>query len=96
MDAKRLQKLESIAKKIASEQILSSLTDEEDIFGIITITKVKVSTDLSYIDIYVSSMKKKEDLCKTLSTRAHKIQRELAKNISIRKIPRVRLRYDEA
>ena len=94
MEQKRLQKLESIAKKIASEHILWSLTEQEDIFGIITITWVKVSSDLSYLDIYVSSMKNKQELTKTLATRAYKLQKEIAKNISIRKVPRVRFRYD--
>ena len=95
MEQKRLQKLESIAKKIASEHILWSLTEAEDIFGIITITGVKVSSDLSYLDIYVSSLENKGILAKTLANRAHKLQREIAKNISIRKIPKVRFRYDE-
>ena len=95
MEQKRLQKLESITKKIASEHILWSLTAEEDIFGIITITWVTVSSDLSYLDIHVSSMKNKEALTKALSTRAYKLQKEIAKNVSIRKIPRVRFRYDE-
>jgi len=96
MEQKRLQKLESIAKKIASEHILWSLTEEEDIFWIITITQVKVSTDLSYLDIYVSSMQNKENLTKVLASRAYKLQKEIAKNISIKKIPRVRFRYDDA
>ncbi len=95
MEQKRLQKLESIAKRIASEHILSSLTAEEDIFGIITITWVTASSDLSYLDIHVSSMRNKDDLTKALSSRAYKIQKEIAKNVSIRKIPRVRFRYDE-
>ena len=94
MEQKRLEKLEWIVKRIASEHILGSLTEAEDIFWIITITGVTISSELSYLDIHVSSMKNQEELTKVLAKRAYKLQKEIAKNVSIRRIPRVRFKYD--
>jgi len=56
---------------------------------------VKVSSDISYLDIFVSSFKNGDILPKTLATHNREIQQKLNKSIPIRKLPRIRFRYDE-
>jgi len=94
MNTKRLKKLERISRELVSSFIVENLGDKEKIFWIITITEIKISTDLSYIDIYVSSITNGNILTKALKKYNFEIQRELNKNINIRKLPKVRFRYD--
>lgn len=94
MNEQRLSKLESIAKSLVTNFIFEELEDSEKIFWIITVTWVKISTDLSYLDIYVSSFKSWDILPKALAKHNSSIQRKLNKAISIRKLPKIRFRYD--
>ncbi len=95
MKEERLKKLESIIKRVISNSILERLTNLEEVFWIITITSLKISTDLSYIDVFVSCIKWDKSLTKSLAWEAYKIQKDMMKKISIRKIPKIRFRYDE-
>lgn len=94
MKNERLKKLESVAQELVSRFIFEELEDSEKEFWIITITWVKISSDLSYLDIYVSSMKNPDILPKTLAKHNHEIQSKLGKSLLIRKLPRIRFRYD--
>ena len=96
MNIERIKKLESIAKQLISSYIFEELEDQEQIFGIITIVKVKISSDISYIDIYVSSLKNSVILTKTLAKHNYNIQKRFNKKINIRKLPRIRFRYDDS
>ncbi len=96
MNKEKLNKLKSISKQIVSEFFCEKIKDSDNIFWIITITKVKISTDLSYLDVYVSCFENSEKLTKTLAQYAFKIQKTLNDSLNIRKIPRVRFRYDES
>ena len=96
MNIDKLKKLESIIKQKISTFIIERLSDNDNIFWIITITSVQISTDLSYSDIYISCFKNKNKLTKVLATYAYAIQKELNKSIKIRKIPRIRFKYDES
>jgi len=94
MKAERRKKAEVIAKEIASNYIIENLKEAEEEFGIITITQVKISPDLSYIDFYVSSFKQSKLLTKYLAESAKDIERLLCKKMALIKIPRARFRYD--
>lgn len=96
MKEERIKRLEWTAQKILSEIIFEEIEDSEKIFWIITITKVKVSQDLSYLDIYVSSFQNKEILAKTLAKHAYWIQKKFNKRIGLLKMPKFRFRYDES
>lgn len=95
MKQDRLQKAQSICKKLVSEYLHEHLMEESINHGIITVTDVKMSSELSYLDVYVSSLKNEETLTKSLSSYAEEIQRLLAKKINFMKIPKIRFRYDE-
>lgn len=95
MKKDRQKKIEKIIRKIVSNFISQELPDEDNIFGIINISKIKLSTDGSYVDIIVSSFIKKNILCKTLAKYAYIIQRHIGKEIGLRMNPKVRFRYDD-
>jgi ribosome-binding factor A len=96
MNTERLKKLERLSKQLVSNFVLEELEDSEKTFWIITITWVKISSDLSYIDIYVSSFLNSGLLTKTLAKHNYEIQKRLNKNIEIRKLPKIRFRYDDS
>lgn len=93
MDFLKHKKLNSILKEIVSRSILEHI-DESD-FGLVTINQVNISTDLSYLDVYVSSLKNSDTLCKTLAKSAYLVKRDISREISLRKMPIVRFRYDD-
>lgn len=96
MNSERIKKMESVVLEIIADNFLEQIKEIESDFGLINITKVKISPDLSYLDISVSSLTNKENLTKTLATHAHQLQRIINKKLSIRKLPRIRFRYDES
>lgn len=96
MNEQRLKKLENIATRLVSKYIFEELEDSEAIFWIITITWVKISSDLSYLDIFVSSFKNSDILSKTLAKHNYWIQKKLNKELEIRKLPKIRFRYDSS
>lgn len=96
MNIERLKKLERLSKELVSNFIFEELEDSEQTFWIVTVTWVKISSDLSYIDIYVSSFLNSELLTKTLAKHNYEIQKRLNKKIEIRKLPKIRFRYDDS
>lgn len=96
MNQDRMKKLEAVAQQLVSRFIFDELEDAEQNFGIITITWVKISSDLSYMDIYVSSLINGDLLTKTLAKHNTEIQRRFNKSVPIRKLPKIRFRYDDS
>jgi ribosome-binding factor A len=94
MDKIRLKKLESVSKELISKLIFEELSDNENNFGIITITDIVISTDLSYLDVWISAFKNQDILAKTLAKHNNKIQSKYNKAMKIRKLPKIRYRYD--
>ncbi len=95
MNQERIKKLESISRELVSHYILEELDDSELTFWIITVTSVKISSDLSYLDIFVSSLLNWEILPKTLAKHNREIQWRFNRALNIRKLPKIRFRYDE-
>lgn len=94
MNKDRIKKLESLSREIVSNLIFEELEDSENIFWIITITDVIISPDLSYLDIWVSAFRNNEILAKTIATHNNAIQAKYNRAIAIRKLPKIRYRYD--
>lgn len=95
MNQDKLKKLESISKRFISNFILEEVREVESDFWIITVTWVKISSDLSYLDVYVSSFKNALILPKTLAHYDYDMQRWLNKHLDIRKLPKIRFRYND-
>jgi len=96
MKQDRLSKLQWVAQKLLSEIIFEEIEDSEKIFWIITITWVKVSSDLSYLDVFISSFKEKAILPKTLAKHWYDIQKKFNQKIWLIKLPKIRFRYDNS
>ncbi len=94
MNQHRKEKVQNISRKIIADFINQDLPDEDKIFGLINISEIILSSDYSYLDVYVSAFYKKDLLTKTLAAHAHKIQKLIWKDIGLRKSPKVRFRYD--
>ena len=68
--------------------------------GLLSVNDVRVSKDLSFADIYVSSLdattpEQRDELLKVLNKAAGFVRSELAKRHSMRTTPRPRFHYDE-
>lgn len=96
MNQERIKKLERVSRELITNFIFEELEDTEQTFWIITVTWVKISSDLSYLDIFVSSLLNWEILPKTLAKHNREIQGRFNKALSIRKLPRIRFRYDDS
>ncbi len=96
MHESRLKKLEWMIKDIIPEIIFEETAELEADFWIITVTWVKLSSDLSYLDVFVSSFLNQENLPKGLAEFNHEIQRKLNKKLPLYKLPRIRFRYDDS
>jgi len=95
MNKERLKKLESIALELVSWFLFEEVREIEEDFWLINVLWVKISTDISYLDIYVSSFKNYDILTKTLAKYAPEMNRKLHKKLNIRKLPKIRFRYDK-
>ena len=95
MNQDRIKKLERISRELVTSYIFEELEDSEQTFWIITVTEIKISSDLSYLDISVSSLLNGENLTKTLAKHNRQIQSKFNKALWIRKLPRIRFRYDD-
>lgn len=96
MNQERIKKLERVSRELVTRFIFEELEDAELTFWIITVTWVKISSDLSYLDIFVSSILNWNILPKTLAKHNREIQGRFNKALSIRKLPRIRFRYDDS
>lgn len=95
MNKERLKKLEATSHKVLSDIIFEETSEIWVEFGLITITEIVISPDLSYLDVWVSAFKNEEILAKTLAKKNHIIQGRYNRAINIRKLPRIRYRYDK-
>ena len=96
MNIERIKKLEKVSKKLIWNYIFEQMWDSEYDFWVITVTYVKISSDLSYLDIFVSCLLKSELLTKKLAKNNRIIQSKLNKVLNIRKLPKIRFRYDNS
>ncbi len=96
MNQDRLKKLENVAQSLISSYILEEMQEEQSNFGLINVSSVKLSTDMSYLDVFVSAFKNQEDLTKALAKHNRDIQQKFHKAMTLRKIPRIRYRYDDS
>ena len=69
------------------------------ILGLVTITRVKVTADLSLANVYVSSLEGSAGAKKLLGALQHAVpylRHELAPRLGLREVPDLRFHYDES
>jgi len=88
---------QTIQEKIGS-LILEGKIKDSRVSNFISITKVNVSKDLSYADVYVSDIRGdvKEKEVEGLQSAAGFIQSQLGLTMHIRKIPKLRFHIDKS
>lgn len=95
MNENRLKKFNSMLKEIVWNCILENTLEIQSEFWLITVNSVSLSTDMSYLDVFVSSIKNSDKLCKTLANFAQIIKASINKKITLRKTPIIRFRYND-
>ncbi|MFH1415018.1 MAG: 30S ribosome-binding factor RbfA [Elusimicrobiota bacterium] len=94
--SRRTDKLSSLVKKALSEIISNEISDPD--MGIITITDVEVSIDLSIAKVFFSVIGGKRDIQKQKNIILHMnkfLRRRLAEKINLRYTPRIRMTHDD-
>lgn len=87
---------EEFKKEIS--QIINYELKNPNVTGMISVTKVKVTTDLSYARVYVSILNSKniKDTLAGLKKSAGFIRSELAKRINLRNTPEIIFELDDS
>lgn len=86
----RVARLNSLLKEVISETIRRDIQHEPIINQFVTITKVEITSDLSYAKVYVSIMASDPEKIKTLTRLnelAHVITMKCSKKVTIRHFP---------
>ena len=93
----RLGRIDEEYKKELS-QIIGYELKNPNVTGMISVTKVKVTTDLKYAKVYVSIMGSKnlKDTMKGLKNASGYIRTELAKRINLRNTPEIIFEIDDS
>ena len=101
------QRLQRLADQIQRELavLIRDAVNDPRLTGFVTISSVKVSTDLGYADIYVTIMEPElndamtksnhEESIKVLNNAAGFLRTELSHSLKTRTTPRLRFHYDE-
>jgi ribosome-binding factor A len=92
----RMERLGQAIQQKISSLILEGKIKDSRVSSFISITKVNVSKDLSFADVYVSDIRGKniEKAAEGLASAAGFIQSQLGETMRIRKIPRLRFHAD--
>ncbi len=96
MNEEKRKKLEWMVQEIITQIIFEEAEWIEEEHGVLTVTWVKISSELSYLDVYVSCFLKQDTLAHDIAKHNFKIQRRLNKSLSLYKLPKIRFRYDDS
>ena len=79
-------------------QIISYELKNPNITGLISVTKVKVTTDLKYAKVYISILnsKNQEETMQSLKKSAGFMRTELAKRVNLRNTPELIFEIDDS
>ena len=92
----KIDRLNNIFVEQISNILRTEIKDERIHF--VTITAVKITSDLSFAKVYVTILddKERESMLKQLNKASNFIERELSKRVEIRKMPNITFVYDES
>jgi ribosome-binding factor A len=92
----RTERLAQVIQEKISSLILEGRVKDNRVSSFLSITKVDVSKDLSFADVYVSDIRGQitESEIEGLKSAAGFIQSQLGASMRIRKIPRLRFHAD--
>jgi ribosome-binding factor A len=96
--SRRTERLNALFRNEISSLIVRGIKDPR-ISGVVTVTRVDISNDLSYATVFVSvygSALEKRNTIKALKSATGFIRRELLSRITIRVMPVLRFKLDES
>jgi ribosome-binding factor A len=96
-DGRRGLRMAELVRGHLADVIRRELDDPE--LSLVVVTRVKVSEDLSYIDVGTRFLgtedpKRRALLLKRLTRGAHRVRRALGKELELRKTPELRFHHD--
>ena len=97
MESRRLSRLASQMQTEISDIIRRKLKDPR--VGFVSVTKAKVSADLSYASVYFSVIGDEGDIERTMTCLVHAanfIRSELGRRLRVKRIPELRFFYDDS
>ncbi|MCD5382630.1 ribosome-binding factor A [Candidatus Gracilibacteria bacterium] len=83
--------MEKLIYLILSEEFKREILPD---FGLVTITGIKVSSDKSWGDVYISNMPENRNIIDFLNSKIGHFQSKVNKKIQKMKIPKLRFNYD--
>src|SRR5437879_4323988 len=92
----RIQRIGDLIQTALAEILQRTAEDMQ--FGIVTITSVSVSQDLSYAKVFVSMLddENAKNILKTLNEKAKYLRYELAHAVKLRTTPELKFVYDDS
>jgi ribosome-binding factor A len=93
----RTERLGRLMQEMISALVLEGKVKDPRVTPFVSITRVQVSRDLSYADVYVSNIGRTDNIQKNaegLQSAAGFIQSQLGASLKIRKIPHLRFHAD--
>ena len=93
----RIERLGRLMQEMISALVLEGKVKDPRVTPFVSITRVQVSRDLSYADVYVSNIGRTDSIQKNaegLQSAAGFIQSQLGASLKIRKIPHLRFHAD--
>jgi ribosome-binding factor A len=95
----RLKRVESLVRDLVSSLIIKGKVKDPRISTLITITDVKISSDLSYAKLYISSFEGEKKMLTAVDALNHAagfIQKNISKELRMRVTPKLRFYADES
>ncbi len=92
----RIERLQELFKEEISRMLVDGRVKDPRV-GFVTITRVEVTKDLGYANIYFSVMgdeAKKEETLSALGHASRFIQGQIGKEVRVRKVPQLRFKLD--
>jgi ribosome-binding factor A len=97
LESRRLSRLDSQMREEISDIIMRKIKDPR--LGLVSVTRTRVSADLSYARVYFNVIGSEADAEKTLACLVHAanfIRSELGRRLHVRRIPELRFFYDDS
>ena len=99
MSELRLKRVESLLRDLVSSLIIKERVKDPRVNTLITITDVKISSDLSYAKVYVSSFENEHKMLKAVEALNHAagfIQKNISKDLKMRATPKLSFYPDDS
>ena len=99
MSELRIKRVESLIRDLVSSQIIKGRVKDPRVSTLITITDVKMSSDLSYAKLYISSFESEHKMLKAVEALNHAagyIQKNISKNLKMRVTPKLSFYPDDS